>query len=625
MRRWGRWLPLVLTLIVGAISVVSLRGPSATSDSLVAATATSTNQATTVPSSVVPSSTTTSTTPTIPDPVVPLNPVQEPAFDPYGGIATVGVLGPAETLNPFVERSGLGDAVGAMTWASAFVVDGATYDLAPGILSELPSYANGGLVDNDDGSVTVSLQIHHDARWQDGTAITGFDLAFTAEAIASDARLDRALRDLYRLIEEPEPTDSAFRFRLADPTIDYFSMFEVVLPRHQVEGTDLSRDWNELPWLSSGPFIIGSITEDGIVHLERNSQYWRLASDGNSLPFLDGVALVPYSSPTDVAVALREKQLSVGDLATEYQLVEERDDIDIVIAQGEELEQVGFQFGEGRFAANPRSLVESKTLRELVAALVGDDALVSEIGGSSLYASDSVVGAQWPRAAADVGSEDESEDGVGDQAELDRVAEELERDFDELPPTIAYLTTTSFERAQMAGIVLRDLAARGIGVEAELQEPGLFFNDSVIPGEFEIAQWAWTVTPGPVGAAHDIQSWFGSEPNRGGLDFYRWSANTESTELVEQIASLDAIMDLEELRAALASIDAQLIDMVVAVPLWQTSIGAGIDGARLSGYVHPRFGLAITHNAAEWRVPGGCANVPDGAVCGGVILPSSAR
>ena len=84
-------------------------------------------------------------------------------------------------------------------------------------------------------------------------------------------------------------------------------------------------------------------------------------------------------------------------------------------------------------------------------------------------------------------------------------------------------------------------------------------------------------------------------------------------------------MDLEELRAALASIDAQLLEMVVVVPLWQTSIGAGIDVARLAGYVHPRFGIAITHNAAEWQVPGGCANVPDGAVCGGVILPSSAR
>ncbi|MDH5505553.1 MAG: ABC transporter substrate-binding protein [Acidimicrobiia bacterium] len=539
------------------------------------------------------------------------------AADPYGGVATVGVIGPATTLNPFIERSGMGDAVGAITWASAFVLDAETYDIKPGVLSEIPSFENGGLSANDDGSVTVSLRLSQQARWQDGQPITGHDLAFTAALLADDRRVDSDLRELYSMVSGPEAADDTFRFTVTNPSIDYLNLFQVILPRHQVEGTDLFGDWTDRIWVSAGPFIPGAIQSDGSVALRRNPQYRGVDSQGRDLPYLDGLLVVPYLDEAEVLIGLTEKELSVGDLGGGYQTAADRSDLLISFAPGEEWEHVGFQFGSGRFAANPRSMVSSSAFRDLVAVVVGDDELVSEIGGTGLYPTSSIVGSAWPRGAAP------------DQPEivepsLDEIAAELGRDFEEQPPTVVYATTVALDRSQMAGITLRELAARGVAVEPQLQDPGLFFRDAVIEGSFEVAEWAWTVTPGPVGAARDLQSWFGTSPSRDGLDFYRWSTNTESAALVDEIAGLDSIMDLGELQTALQSIDGQLLDLVVVVPLWQTSSGAAYDPRRIDGYDHPRFGVPITWNADLWLVPGGCADLQPGEVCGGPGQPEEA-
>ncbi len=616
MRRGGRWIPLAIVAIAGVLAIAffasGAASPSTTQPTptvvttAAAAAASSTTQATsTTLVEVIPAATTTTVA------------RAGSNGDPYGGFAEVGVIGSADTLNPFIERSGLGDAVGSVTWASAFVIDGGSYDLRPGVLSEIPSFENGGLVANEDRTVQVILRLDPDARWQDGQAITGNDLLFTAELLSADRRIDRDVRDLYAIVSSPEAAADTFTFTVTEPTIDYLRLFDVILPRHQMEGTDLFSDWSDRVWLSAGPFIAGTIQEDGSVVLRRNAQYRGMDGQGRDLPYLDGLVVRPYSATIEVFTALNEKLLSVGDMAGDYGLAAGRADLLVSSAEGEEWEHVGFQFGSGRFAANPRSMVSSGAFRDLVAIVVGDDELVFEIGGLSLYPASSTVGSSWPRAAA-------PDRPPVEEPTLDAIAAELDRDFVEQPPRVVYATTSALDRSQMAGIALRELSARGVAVEPQLQDPGLFFRDSVIEGSFEVAEWAWTVTPGPLGAVHDVQSWFGTSPNRDGLDFYRWSSNAESETLLSEIAALDTFMDLDQLQVALQSIDGQLLDLVVVVPLWQTSAGSAFDPQRIEGYAHPRFGVPITWNAQQWLVPGGCGDLPDGQVCGGPVQPDAA-
>ena len=637
MRSWGRWLPLGLVVLVAVVSMAYFLGegggsratsnveladekPAPTTDTLttgpVAESAVvsvpSVDEPAPLGSSTTIATTTTTTTTTSVDSTEDVPDKQAGPF--VGGVATVGVLGPAETLNPFIAPSGVASAVGSLTWASAFVLDGETYDLRPSVIVELPTFDSGGLRFDEDGRVVVRLDIDPRAQWADGRPITASDFAFTANTLATDRRVAADVRERYQLIDRDTEFVSGlvYEFTLETATIEYLRLFEIILPAHQMSGTDLFRDWDDEVWLSAGPFSVAERGDDGSTRLVRNDA-WQLGSD---LAYLDEILVVGFEGPGDVVSALNEKMLSVGELGLDHALASTRDDVVIDTASGDEWEHVGFQFGRGRFAANPRSLVESAAMRRLIGDLIGQDALAVEIGGASFIPSSSIVHGSWPGA---VGAVDESAAPT-----IDDVAAELELDFAEDPPRMVYTTTNSLDRSQMAGVALRELAALGVAVDVELEDPGLFFRDFVIPGEFEVAQWAWTITPGPVGAVNDLQDWFGRANGAVGLDFYGWAASAVDETLLERIRGLDGILELDALQAELAAVDTALLEASVVVPLWQRTAGSARDPLRLGGFIQPKAGVPITWNGYLWSVPGGCDDLPDGTVCGGVILPSAA-
>ena len=57
------------------------------------------------------------------------------------------------------------------TRAGVQEIDGFTLELIPELVTELPTVDNGGVVVNDDGTMTVSYTIRDEAVWSDGTPI----------------------------------------------------------------------------------------------------------------------------------------------------------------------------------------------------------------------------------------------------------------------------------------------------------------------------------------------------------------------------------------------------------------------------------------------------------------------
>jgi ABC-type transport system substrate-binding protein len=72
---------------------------------------------------------------------------------------------------------------------------------------------------------------------------------------------------------------------------DYRSgLFEIVLPKHAIAGTDFMTDWLYRPWPSAGPFLIESFDLDAtLLTLVRNPEYRRTDAAGRRLPYLDRV------------------------------------------------------------------------------------------------------------------------------------------------------------------------------------------------------------------------------------------------------------------------------------------------------------------------------------------------
>ncbi|MDH3307985.1 MAG: ABC transporter substrate-binding protein [Acidimicrobiia bacterium] len=599
-RQWVSWLPLVVVVVVTLLVVPRLIGGRSGDDETASVTTTTLTAAT----SMAPVTTTAPATTTIPTTTTTTLQVV-PASPSLGGTVVVGMIGESGSLNPFAERTPLAEAAGRLTWASAVLLEGDGLNLVPGVLADLPSKANGGFVFRDDGSVVITLRISGEAYWEDGTPISGADLAFTAAALASDRRLTSAVRQRYGRIDLDEATvgPRTFRFVLDAPTIDVWQLFDVIMPAHVLRDADILAGWDEMPWPSAGPFRVATADVDRVV-LEANPG-WR-----GQTPALDALEIATYADGELLAEAAAQGLVDIAHIGggAEAGAVAERTGGQVVSRPGEEWEHVAFQFGESRFSANPRSLTASPTYRQLLVGLLDADEMVAEIEGAFLLPSHTMVGASWPSGAwrptegVPDAPVDISDDWVG------RIAADLGTTPGE-QPLVRYSTTNSLERTQLAGIILRKLAGAGISVDISLEDPGLLFRDLVIPGEFDLAEWAWTATPGPVGAVRDVQSRLGSAPERGGLNFYRWGApgaietNEGSNELFAQIDALDTIMDLDELAVVLRRIDRIVLSDAVVIPLWQTLDHAVVTGT-VTGYRHPRFGVPVTWQAVEWSTSG---------------------
>ena len=589
-----RWGPLALTTM-GLIGLLVVFVPGNGTPQLEAVT-TSTSTTTTT---TAPPTTTTTTTPVTTTTTV--------AVGPRGGGALVALAGPIPTtVHPWAtETSEITEAVAAVTAARAFATDPVTLDPIPSVLAEIPSLENGGLVYGEEGTATVTLRIRPEARWSDGTPITGSDFVFTAQLLAADARLPATVRSLYGLIVEDSwlVGPDTVRFTLSERTIEYVALFDPILPRHQMEGTDLFTDWLERPWLSGGPFVVEQIDADG-VQLVASPSFWELGSDGQPLPYLERLELTSLSAPDGSPRPEPADVTSLPPGPIDEQFADAADS-SIFSAQGREWEHMAFQFGSGRLDVNPRSLNASLAFRTAAASLIDRTALTSEFFPGERQPLDSVVGASWS-AGRGTGWPEPTEMAPD---LLEQIAAELETTFEE-PPTVELVTTDSLDRTQFVGAVLQSLASAGFGVDVSLEDPGLFFRDFVIAGEFDLAEFAWTATPGPVGAVRDLEERFVSSPTRGGFNFSRWGSDgaagtgDETEAFRALVAGLDDQMDLSALAADLQRADDTLASNVVVIPLYIELTHAAVADS-LTGYIQPAGGLPVTTGAALWQNPSG--------------------
>ncbi|MGD2052044.1 MAG: ABC transporter substrate-binding protein, partial [Acidimicrobiia bacterium] len=162
---------------------------------------------------------------------------------PYGGTVVVADDQEPATLNKFAPG---GDSsvmlrIGQALYAGVWDVDGYTLSQAPELVTELPTVANGGLTLNEDGTMTVRYQIRDEAVWSDGVPITGEDFQYTLDVI-----MDPALpidRTTYDTITSTVVGEKTFEYTMSSPTVKYDLLFSDIIPKHQVEGTNLETDW----------------------------------------------------------------------------------------------------------------------------------------------------------------------------------------------------------------------------------------------------------------------------------------------------------------------------------------------------------------------------------------------
>ena len=131
--------------------------------------------------------------------------------------------------------------------------------------------------------VTLTYHIRPQARWNDGVPVTAADFVFThAARLAQAATLNEGERaDLRHVRRVTAVGAKTVRVTLREPFSGWQRLFGNVLPRHVLQGEDLSAIWLDRvddpktgKPIGSGPFLVEGHERGKALTLIRNPQYW---------------------------------------------------------------------------------------------------------------------------------------------------------------------------------------------------------------------------------------------------------------------------------------------------------------------------------------------------------------
>jgi peptide/nickel transport system substrate-binding protein len=191
----------------------------------------------------------------------------------------IGTLGEAPTINPFKAADSEENWRAVQLFDEMIRIDPVTYEPLPGLASK---FALDGL--------TLSLTIHPNATYSDGTDVTAEDVKFTLEgllapatgsirqakymAIAGAQEFVDGAADSVSGITVVDPKTVTIELANPDAAILYNMRYVRPVPKAQLEGKDLASDpWFQNP-IGAGPFAFESWTTGADFVMVRNEHYF---------------------------------------------------------------------------------------------------------------------------------------------------------------------------------------------------------------------------------------------------------------------------------------------------------------------------------------------------------------
>lgn len=524
----------------------------------------------------------------------------------------------APTLNPYAPD---GDnvvvtTIGQAHLAGAYDIDAATRELIPELVVELPTVNNGGVVINDDGTMSVSWVIRDDAVWSDSVPIGGNDFVFTLEYRSAmdscwpdDAELRPEPFEVGGTIESVAAKTITIRFEEAG--FQHEELFPWVVPEHAVRGSDYCNDWNDRMWPAAGPFVVSEVASDQYVRLTRNQNYWKVDPEaGDRLPYLDEVEFRYIPESGEMIRRFGEGDVDViqpppfHETAAALQAIE---GVEVQILQGPVWEHINFQFGPNN--RNSDSLNQSRSFRQAVAHALDRDLLVAESYSGMLPESiDGFLGTLVPAASSQPWSVYDY-DPERASALVEAACEEVERDCATDVPTVVFSTTSDGDVAvRLAEQLPEMLAKAGISVEVQLEESQLFFGDTLDLGTWDVGFWAWVGGSGASPLVSQFRFFDPDAPPPDGDNVYRWGTPGSPLSDDDAVATfrtvlseLRATSDYAEVTRLAGVLELILAEEVAIIPLSSQPTMGAFWADQIAGFEMNPTRAGYTWNIESWH------------------------
>lgn len=512
---------------------------------------------------------------------------------PSGGTVTYAIDAEPTVLNPLTidgNATATGNVVVPVLWSLWHVTPEG--EQVPALLAGEPE------VTEDPFAVTYTLR--DDAVWSDGTPVSAEDVAFTV-AVKQDPDIAIAVTEGYDRISDVTIVDErTVTLAFDGPFPAWRSLFSgpdaPVLPAHALDIETFDGAWSDgitgadgRP-IASGPFVVESWERGQNLVLARNEAFWgepahldrivvRFVEDsGTQLQLLRGGEVdVLYPSPQ---AGLAEALAGTG--------------AEIAVVDGPSWEHLTFNLAVAPLDRLP--------VRRAIAHAIDRDAIAA-------VALEGVVDAPQ-RLDAVFATADEPGDGPFDRyghdpAEALRQLEAAGCDVsgvagggpttcDGEPLVLRYTTTSGDERRRLGlELVQAQLADVGIGIEADLAEPGIVFSPDRLfggpDGAWDLIVFAWSTGLDPVEAG---PAWM----CEGGTNF----SSACDEELDALLLEADRTTDPAERAALVAAAEERVASELPVLPLYRspqpTVWRAGIGGVG----PHPLAIIGPLWNAEEW-------------------------
>lgn len=541
----------------------------------------------------------------------PSTTAQQPSEPGHGGEVIIAEDLFPPTLNPYA--SGGDSAITAMVaqaWMTGvWDINGYTLERTPEVVTKLPTVANGGIVVNRNRTMTITYEIRDEAVWSDGMPITADDFAFTIETILATETVTPH-RSTYTDadIRSYEGEGKMFSITLRRPTMNHEVLFEWLIPKHAVEESDFTEDWNTTAWPSGGPFVVEAFDQRQSVVLERNDNYWKTDPDtGLQLPYLDRVEFV-FEFETEAIIRgfeAREVDViqpppSIEGVIEPLQKLEQQGAI-VEILPGPAWEHVNFQFSKERLKASPDSCNDNLAFRRAVVHAIDRDAAADSWAPGFGVAMQSYIEAFTPALSNDAWSR------YPYNPEAARALYQIATDETGRECSAVFNTTGNADgRPRLALLYETMLADAGIPVEIRLEDSSVFFGETLDEGTWDIGQWAWIGSPGlsSLIEVHDLFDPNGRPPK--GDNFYRWgtpgsSVRDEHTNrFAEIVKEMNATVDEQEIVALIQEAEEIIADQAVILPIVQRLTAAAVWGDEIGGFKHNPTQASHTWNIEYW-------------------------
>jgi peptide/nickel transport system substrate-binding protein len=381
-------------------------------------------------------------------------------------------------------------------------------------------------IEVSDDLMHYTYKIRDDLVWSDGTPLTAEDVVFTLNLYKfNHAYLPQGyLKLIHREVRQVD--DYTIEFDTKEPTGLYTGespyMYTYILPKHVFEDLEKPKQYENVPSVGSGPFIIQEYEVGEFVRMVQNP-YWP-----GPEPYVDEIIWRTYKNDDAVATALQTGELDFAYVTTPnvFNTLQNAQGIETMVGTIPSFSEIAlntgsaYQEAEGIFEphGDGHPALTDVNVRRAIRMAINSEELVEKVllgygePGTTIIPPVSVQGARWDPTGTDSyiawdleAAKQLLEDNGYVDTDGDGVREMPEGSLDPGRPLEFryYVRTSEQTSVDAAPFVSEWLEEIGIKTEVIAVTSGRL-GDIINEGTYDMFSWGWIPDPDPASAL----SWF---------------------------------------------------------------------------------------------------------------------